>query len=115
MSEKTCKYRLVKCSDEVPYTNKEMTSDEVEAYVIKFGALSKGADPVDGQAEFSSFLEAKADFDEAIENPDFVRIMEYPSNKLIEVYSIYLEEVEVDEDGDVWTSDIIASYYPPHV
>ena len=69
---------------------------------------------MDGQVEFSSFLEAKAAFDEARENPDFVRIMDYPDNKIIVVFSIYLEEVEVDEDGDVWNSDIIESYYPPH-
>ena len=114
MSERKFKYRLVKCSDEVPYKKEGMTSDEVKDFVNKFGSMSRGADPVAGTEEYQSLAEAKSAFEKAKHDSEYCRITDYPENKVMDIYSIMLEEVAVDEAGDEWNSDVIDWHFPSH-
>ena len=96
MSERKFKYRLVKCSDEVPYKKEGMTSGDVKDFVNKFGSTSRGADPVDGTEEYQKLEEARAFFTRVNASLEKTRLAQN-SNCSAEV----LASLAADEDWEV--------------
>jgi hypothetical protein len=102
------RFVVTKWSGEFRYEKEAMTEEEVKAFVR--ANMNDHGMYADVTAFFDNLADAKIIFDEA---KKYLSIKEFPSNGIMVIPWLTLEEEETDEDGELIPSDRwIEEFYP---
>jgi hypothetical protein len=102
------RYLITKWSGEFRFEKEPMTSEEIKEFVEE--NRKDKTDYLYSSSTIDSLEDAKAVFEAAQKH---LSITEYPSNKVMVIPWLTLEEEEIDEDGEIIPSDCwIKEFYP---